>query len=109
MLERVTLRMILGFVFVIKKIARSFALHCSSHYIFFHRVQINKMLQNQNTILSSQSHSIFLVPYRKEHVPIYHEWMKDPYLLAMTASEPLSLQEEYEMQNKWTFDKDSKS
>ena len=39
-----------------------------------------------------------------EHVPIYNQWMKDPYLLEMTASEPLSLEEEYQMQQNWLND-----
>ncbi|RLN16110.1 hypothetical protein C2845_PM02G34670 [Panicum miliaceum] len=30
-----------------------------------------------------------LVPYLREHVPRYHEWMQDPALLEATASEPL--------------------
>lgn len=29
----------------------------------------------------------------------YHDWMKDPTLLETTASEPLSLDEEYDMQS----------
>ena len=45
-----------------------------------------------------------LVPYRSEHVPRYHEWMKDPFLLEATGSEPLSLEEEYEMQQTWRDD-----
>ena len=32
------------------------------------------------------------------------EWMKDPYILEMTASEPLSLEEEYAMQGSWRDD-----
>lgn len=32
------------------------------------------------------------------------EWMKDPYLQAMTASEPLTIEEEYEMQETWLND-----
>lgn len=47
---------------------------------------------------------IRLVPYRKEFVEKYHEWMKDPYILEMTASEPLSIEEEYVMQESWRND-----
>lgn len=46
---------------------------------------------------------------RKEHVPTYHEWMKDPIIQEQTASEPLSLEEEYEMQRSWAEDTDSES
>jgi RimJ/RimL family protein N-acetyltransferase len=34
----------------------------------------------------------------------YHDWMLDPVLLEATASEPLSLQEEYENQESWRED-----
>ena len=47
---------------------------------------------------------VVFVPYRPEHVPTYHQWMQDPYLLEMTASEPLSYQEEVEMQQEWKND-----
>ena len=47
-----------------------------------------------------------MVPYRKEHVAQYHEWMKDPAMLEATGSEPLSLAEEYEMQASWRDDAD---
>uniref|UniRef100_M4B270 Uncharacterized protein n=1 Tax=Hyaloperonospora arabidopsidis (strain Emoy2) TaxID=559515 RepID=M4B270_HYAAE len=47
---------------------------------------------------------VALVPYEKEHVPKYHNWMKDPWLQEMTASEPLSLEEEFEMQKSWKED-----
>jgi len=45
-----------------------------------------------------------LVPYRPCHVVKYHEWMKDPYLLEMTGSEPLPLEEEIAMQQSWRDD-----
>ena len=45
-----------------------------------------------------------LVPYEKRHVARYHEWMLDPWLREMTASEPLTLAEEYDMQASWAVD-----
>ncbi|KAJ3267937.1 hypothetical protein HDV01_003714 [Terramyces sp. JEL0728] len=57
-----------------------------------------------NSKIALGSKDVVLVPYTKEHVPIYHEWMKDPFLQEMTASEPLSLEEEYEMQQSWYED-----
>lgn len=52
------------------------------------------------------SRSILLVPYSPHHVPTYHQWMQDPDLQAATASEPLSLEEEYAMQRSWRLDSD---
>ncbi|KAF2265654.1 hypothetical protein CC78DRAFT_460946, partial [Lojkania enalia] len=49
---------------------------------------------------------VLLVPYSVHHVPIYHEWMKDEDLQKATASEPLTLTEEYEMQKSWREDAD---
>ncbi|KAI9259921.1 GNAT domain-containing protein [Sporodiniella umbellata] len=57
---------------------------------------------NENLVLVGKS--IALVPYKKEHVSKYHEWMKSPFLQEMTASEPLTLEEEYEMQQSWHED-----
>lgn len=47
-----------------------------------------------------------MVPYTPEHVPTYHGWMGDPWLQEMTASEPLSLEEEYNMCKSWQEDED---
>jgi RimJ/RimL family protein N-acetyltransferase len=60
------------------------------------------MLVNANTVLQASSFS--LVPYRIEHVLKYHEWMQDPFLLETTCSEPLTLDQEYEMQQSWQSD-----
>ncbi|XP_012718170.2 N-acetyltransferase 9 isoform X2 [Fundulus heteroclitus] len=59
---------------------------------------------NENTILEGPR--VLLVPYNEEHVPRYHEWMKSPELQQLTASEPLSLQQEYDMQKSWREDED---
>lgn len=63
-----------------------------------------------------------MVPYSAHHVPKYHEWMKDPVgavssryryeshdqqeIQLATASEPLTLDEEYAMQQSWRADAD---
>ncbi|EKG07613.1 hypothetical protein TCSYLVIO_001256 [Trypanosoma cruzi] len=42
-----------------------------------------------------------LVPYLAHHVPRYHQWMGDSELMHCTASERLTLEEEYENQRDW--------
>lgn len=59
---------------------------------------------NENTLLEGKS--VFLVPYNARHVPKYHEWMSSEELQKLTASEPLSLEQEYEMQRSWKEDDD---
>ncbi|RDB30015.1 N-acetyltransferase 9 [Hypsizygus marmoreus] len=62
------------------------------------------MKVNQDTVIIGKN--VVLVPYRAEHVPKYHEWMCDEELRLLTASEPLSLEEEFDMQQKWLVDED---
>ena len=57
-----------------------------------------------NYALALVGSEVTLVPYRKHHVEKYHEWMCSQELLEATASEPLSLKEEYEMQKSWRDD-----
>lgn len=59
---------------------------------------------NEHTALSTPTH--LLVPYTAQHVPTYHTWMQDPSIQAATASEPLTLEEEYAMQRSWRTDHD---
>jgi len=59
---------------------------------------------NQFTVLVGQH--VLLVPYEAYHVLKYHEWMKDEELQTLTASEGLSLEEEYAMQLSWREDED---
>lgn len=57
-----------------------------------------------NWDISIKGDSVILVPYKKKFVEKYHNWMKDPFLLESTASEPLSIEEEYNMQKLWKED-----
>lgn len=63
------------------------------------------MKLNQNTMLVGKK--VVLVPYTSEHVPRYHERMKSEELQHLTASEQMTLQQEYEMQCSWCEDEDS--
>ena len=48
-----------------------------------------------------------LIPYDAIHVPVYHKWMESTELQDLTASEPLPLDAEYEMQKSWKEDPNS--
>uniref|UniRef100_A0A8C9JXE7 Alpha/beta-tubulin-N-acetyltransferase 9 n=1 Tax=Panthera tigris altaica TaxID=74533 RepID=A0A8C9JXE7_PANTA len=62
------------------------------------------MRLNENILLLGKK--VVLVPYTSEHVPRYHEWMKSEELQRLTASEPLTLEQEYSMQQSWREDAD---
>ncbi|KAL0272053.1 UNVERIFIED_CONTAM: hypothetical protein PYX00_005173 [Menopon gallinae] len=59
---------------------------------------------NERTVIEGDR--VYLVPYEEHHVKKYHEWMKSAELQTLTASEPLSLEEEYKMQKSWREDND---
>lgn len=62
------------------------------------------MRLNEHTKLLGER--VILVPYEARHVPRYHEWMSNAALRDLTASEELTLNEEYEMQRSWREDDD---
>ncbi|XP_028514591.1 N-acetyltransferase 9-like protein isoform X3 [Exaiptasia diaphana] len=57
---------------------------------------------NSSTVLVGDK--VVLVPYKEHHVTRYHDWMQSSELLAQTASERLTLDQEYEMQKSWYED-----
>ena len=63
-----------------------------------------KMRANANLVI--ECNKVILVPYLEAHVLKYHAWMQRPDLLELTASEPLTLKEEYAMQKSWREDDD---
>ncbi|KAI0550803.1 GNAT domain-containing protein [Xylaria curta] len=60
----------------------------------------NKNLTDHEHAAISTS-KILLVPYDAHHVERYHEWMQNESLREATASDLLSLEEEYENQQSW--------
>ncbi len=48
--------------------------------------------------------NVVLVPYKELHVFKYNKWMQNKDLQYLTGSEPLSLEEEYDMLYKWIND-----
>ncbi|KAK4217114.1 GNAT domain-containing protein [Rhypophila decipiens] len=55
----------------------------------------------QNEFVAVSTDKVLLVPYDRRHVLTYHGWMEDPAIQEATASERLTLEEEYENQESW--------
>ncbi|XP_077966711.1 N-acetyltransferase 9-like protein [Styela clava] len=49
---------------------------------------------------------VILIPYEDIHVEKYHSWMQSQEIQTLTASEPLTIEAEYEMQKSWREDDD---
>ncbi|KAI1661210.1 GNAT domain-containing protein [Daldinia decipiens] len=62
------------------------------------------MRLNENIAISTSK--VLLVPYDAHHVQQYHRWMEDPSIREATASERLSLDDEYENQASWRESRD---
>ncbi|KAG7441385.1 uncharacterized protein BT62DRAFT_955894 [Guyanagaster necrorhizus] len=70
------------------------------------------MKANERTVLIGRK--VVLVPYEEGHVAVstrlillkYHAWMENDELRSLTASERLTLEEEFDMQRKWRADDD---
>jgi len=60
------------------------------------------MRLNENDVIIGTK--VALVPYKKHHVSKYNLWMQKKELQELTASKPLTLEEEYEMQASWQED-----
>mmetsp|Transcript_42493 Transcript_42493/g.85934 ORF Transcript_42493/g.85934 Transcript_42493/m.85934 type:complete len:378 (-) Transcript_42493:192-1325(-) len=58
----------------------------------------------ENQFLKLVGSTVVLVPYRKKFVKRYFEWMQDPWLREMTASDEVELSEEYKAQDSWCND-----
>ena len=79
-------------------------MHYFPHFLISDKIAILAMRTNWNSkILGSR---VVLVPYREAHVEKYHEWMKSEELQVLTGSEPLTLDQEKEMQKTWREDDD---
>ncbi|KAK2156693.1 hypothetical protein LSH36_207g04018 [Paralvinella palmiformis] len=57
---------------------------------------------NQFTRIHGQK--VIFVPYEACHVSKYHGWLMSDELQKLTGSEPLTLQQEYDMQKSWRED-----
>lgn len=62
------------------------------------------MRLNAQTVVIAEK--VLLVPYGKHHVEKYHSWMENEEIRELTASLPLSIDEEYQMQQTWLNDPD---
>ncbi|CAM8949756.1 unnamed protein product [Rhodiola kirilowii] len=61
-------------------------------------------IRDKKSGVSLEGKRVIMVPYMRDHVPKYHEWMQSPHLLEATGSEPLTLDQEYQMQLTWVQD-----
>jgi RimJ/RimL family protein N-acetyltransferase len=57
-----------------------------------------------NETVAIVTNRLTLVAYRREHVPRYHEWMQNAELRQLTASDELTLEEEFDNQRSWHLD-----
>uniref|UniRef100_A0A7N0VLX8 N-acetyltransferase domain-containing protein n=1 Tax=Kalanchoe fedtschenkoi TaxID=63787 RepID=A0A7N0VLX8_KALFE len=61
-------------------------------------------MMTEKSGVSLEGERVIMVAYMRDHVPKYHDWMQSPQLLEATGSEPLTLDQEYQMQLSWLQD-----
>jgi hypothetical protein len=64
----------------------------------------NQKIMKFNRSTAIRSSEVLLVPYSAHHVPQYHKWMSSSELRALTASDELTLEEEFANQESWRED-----
>ncbi|XP_028801703.1 N-acetyltransferase 9-like protein [Neltuma alba] len=70
---------------------------------------LNLTQERSKERVSLEGEKVILVRYMEAHVPKYHQWMQEPSLLEATGSEPLTLDQEYQMQLSWSQDPDKET
>lgn len=64
------------------------------------------MRLNEDAVVTLPGSRVALLPYDAEFVPLYHAWMECAALREATASERLTLDQEFGMQASWREDAD---
>ena len=66
-----------------------------------------QIIQSDCEISSNRGKKYYFIILNMYSVFRYHDWMQSPELLEQTASERLTLDQEYEMQQSWFQDENS--
>ena len=110
----ITLSTIIGIVnFYVRKINVAFYLNRLWYWVLYEQKEGLSGVGEQGGLSPVSSRTcrevrcLFSVVRWHVIVGRYHGWMQSAELRAQTASEPLTLEQEYEMQKKWMSDSDS--
>eukprot|EP01147_Barroeca_monosierra_P010566 gene10566-2690_t len=75
-------------------------------FLKFLNLSVFPSMMRENANITIVGEHVILVPYEPKHVEKYHAWMQSKELQELTASEPLSIEQEYKMQSSWRNDQD---